>query len=161
MENHYNLLYREDERELIPICRQMGVSLIPYSPLAGGHLTHPYWHSDTLRSRTDRVLAGKYDRAQENDMQIVKRVQKLAERYHVKMQQVALAWQWAKGVAAPIVGATKASYLDDAAATLDLQLTKQDIAYLEAPYQPHAIVGAINNNPDQGTVLIDEKKDAN
>ena len=75
MENHYNLLYREDERELIPICRQMGVSLIPYSPLAGGHLTHPYWHSDTLRSRTDRVLAGKYDRAQENDMQIVKRVQ--------------------------------------------------------------------------------------
>ena len=161
MENHYNLLYREDERELIPICRQMGVSLIPYSPLAGGHLTHPYWHSDTLRSRTDRVLAGKYDRAQENDMQIAKRVQKLAERYHVKMQQVALAWQWAKGVAAPIVGATKASYLDDAAAALDLQLTKQDIAYLEAPYQPHAIVGAINHNPDQGTVLIDEKKDAN
>ena len=69
--------------------------------------------------------------------------------------------QWAKGVAAPIVGATKASYLDDAAAALDLQLTKQDIAYLEAPYQPHAIVGAINHNPDQGTVLIDEKKDAN
>ena len=61
MENHYNLLYREDERELIPICKQMGVSLMPYSPLAGGHLTHPGWHTDSLRSKTDRVLAGKYD----------------------------------------------------------------------------------------------------
>lgn len=109
MENHYNLLYREDERELIPICNQMGVSLMPYSPLAAGHLTRPQWNTDTLRSRTDRVAMGKYDRTEEQDMQIVQRVSKLAERYGVKMQQIALAWHWAKGVASPIIGATKAS----------------------------------------------------
>lgn len=84
MENHYNLLYREDEREMIPICKQMGVSLMPYSPLAAGHLTRPKWNSDTLRSRTDRVAMGKYDRTEEQDMQIVKCVAELAERYEVK-----------------------------------------------------------------------------
>lgn len=68
MENHYNLLYREDERELIPICKQMGVSLMPYSPLAAGHLTRPQWNTDTLRSKTDRVAMGKYDRTEEQDM---------------------------------------------------------------------------------------------
>ena len=86
MENHYNLLYREDERELIPICKQLGVSLMPYSPLAAGHLTRPQWNTDTLRSQTDRVAMGKYDRTEEQDMQIVLRVQELAERYGVKMQ---------------------------------------------------------------------------
>ena len=104
MENHYNLLYREDERELIPICRQMNVSLMPYSPLAAGHLTRPQWNSDSLRSQTDRVAMGKYDHAQKQDMEIVRRVQALSEKYGVKMQQVALAWEWAKGVTAPIIG---------------------------------------------------------
>ena len=104
MENHYNLLYREDERELIPICKQMGVSLIPYSPLAAGHLTRPEWTTDTLRSRTDRVAMGKYDRTKEQDLEIVHRVHTLAERYVVKMQQIALAWHWAKGVASPSSG---------------------------------------------------------
>ena len=140
MENHYNLLYREDERELIPICKQMGVSLMPYSPLAAGHLTRPQWNADTLRSRTDRVAMGKYDRTEEQDMQIVLRVQELAERYGVKMQQIALAWHWAKGVAAPIVGATKARYLDDALGALTVKLTAEDIAYLEEPYLPHRVV---------------------
>ena len=111
MENHYNLLYREDERELIPICKQMGVSLMPYSPLAAGHLTRATWTADTFRSKTDRVAMGKYDRTEVQDMPIVKRVAVLAERHGVKMQQIALAWHWAKGVASPIVGATKASYL--------------------------------------------------
>ncbi len=89
MENHYNLLYREDERELIPICRQMGVSLMPYSPLAAGHLTRPTWTTDTLRSKTDRVAMGKYDRTEEQDMQIVTRVHELAEKYGVQMQEIA------------------------------------------------------------------------
>ena len=115
MENHYNLLYREDERELIPICKQMGVSLMPYSPLAAGHLTRRTWTADTLRSRTDRVAMGKYDRTEEQDMPIVARVAELADKHGAKMQQIALAWQWARGVASPIVGATKARYLDDAA----------------------------------------------
>jgi len=158
MQNHYNLLYREDERELIPICKQMGVSLMPYSPLAAGHLTRPQWNTDTLRSQTDRVAMGKYDRTEEQDMQIVLRVQELAERYGVKMQQIALAWHWAKGVAAPIVGATKARYLDDAADALAVTLTAEDIAYLEEPYLPHRVVGAIDHNPADGVMLLDEKK---
>lgn len=158
MENHYNLLYREDERELIPICKQMGVSLMPYSPLAAGHLTRPQWNTDTLRSKTDRVAMGKYDRTEEQDMQIVERVHELAQRYGVKMQQIALAWHWAKGVASPIIGATKASHLEDAAKALEVKLTAEDVAYLEEPYVPHRIVGAIDHNPAEGVMLLDEKK---
>ena len=158
MENHYNLLYREDEHELIPICRQMGVSLMPYSPLAAGHLTRPTWNTDTLRSKTDRVAMGKYDRTEEQDMVIVGRVHELAERYGVKMQQIALAWHWAKGVASPIVGATKARYLDDAAEALSINLTDEEVAWLEEPYVPHRIVGAIDHNPAEGVILLDEKK---
>lgn len=158
MENHYNLLYREDERELIPICKQMGVSLMPYSPLAAGHLTRPTWQAHTLRAETDRVARGKYDRMEQQDMAIVQRVAELARRYGVKMQQIALAWHWAKGVAAPIVGATKAAYLDDAAGALAVRLTPEDIAYLEECYAPHPIVGAIDKNPPQGVMLLDEKK---
>lgn len=158
MENHYNLLYREDERELIPICKQMGVSLMPYSPLAAGHLTRPQWNADTLRSKTDRVAMEKYDRTEEQDMQIVQRVHELAERHGVKMQQIALAWHWAKGVASPIVGATKTAYLDDAAGALTVKLTAEEVAYLEELYTPHRIVGAIDKNPEEGVILLDEKK---
>ena len=158
MENHYNLLYREDERELIPICKQMGVSLMPYSPLAAGHLTRPQWNTDTLRSKTDRVAMGKYDRTEEQDMQIVTRVHELAEKYHVKMSQIALAWHWARGVASPIIGATKSTYFDDAVGALSVKLTPEDIAYLEECYLPHRIVGAIEHNPADGVVLLDEKK---
>ena len=158
MENHYNLLYREDERELIPICQQMKVSLMPYSPLAAGHLTRPQWNSDSLRSQTDRVAMGKYDHAQKQDMEIVRRVHALSEKYGVKMQQVALAWEWAKGVTAPIIGATKAAHFDDAAGAFDLHLTAEDIAYLEEPYVPHKIVGAIDQNPADGVMLLDVKK---
>ena len=158
MQDHYNLLYREDERELIPICKQMGVSLMPYSPLAAGHLTRPEWTADTLRSRTDRVAMGKYDRTEEQDMQIVGRVHELAERYGVKMQQIALAWHWAKGVASPIIGSTKTSHLDDATEALKVKLTAEDIAYLEELYIPHRIVGAIDHNPAEGVLLLDKKK---
>lgn len=158
MENHYNLLYREDERELIPICRQMGVSLMPYSPLAAGHLARPTWESDSLRGKTDRVAKGKYDRMEEADMGIVKRVQELAKKHGCTMSQIAIAWQWAKGVASPIIGATKTKYLDDAAGTFAVKLTEEDIAYLEEAYVPHPVVGAIDHNPAQGVILLDEKK---
>ena len=157
-DNHYNLLYREDERELIPICKQMGVTLMPYSPLAAGHLTRPTWEADTLRARTDRVAMGKYDRMEQQDIQIVQRVHELAEQKGCKMSQIAIAWQWAKGVASPIIGATKTRYLDDAAGALDVQLTGEDVAYLEECYVPHPIVGAISANPPEGVVLLDEKK---
>ena len=158
MENHYNLLYREDEREMIPICREMNVSLIPYSPLAAGHLTRPEWNSDSVRSRTDRAAMGKYDRTEKEDMAIVSRVHELAGRYGVKMSQIALAWQWAKGVTAPIIGATKAMYIDDAVSALSVKLSAEDIAYIEEPYEPHRIVGAIDHNPADGVMIIDEKK---
>lgn len=158
MENHYNLLYREDERELIPICKQMGVSLMPYSPLAAGHLSRPEWKTDSLRSKTDRVAKGKYDSMEKQDMKIVTRVHELSEKYNCKMSQIALAWQWAKGIASPIIGATKTGYLDDAVGALNVKLTDSDIAYLEEMYVPHPIVGAINHNPDAGVILLDEKK---
>ena len=158
MQNHYNLLYREDERELIPICKQMGVSLMPYSSLAAGHLTRPQWNADTLRSKTDRVAMGKYDQTEAQDMEIVRRVQELAEGHGCKMQQIALAWHWAKGVASPIVGGTKASHYDDAAGALNVTLTPEEVAYLEEPYLPHRVVGAIDHNPPEGVMLLDEKK---
>ncbi len=147
MENHYNLLYREDERELIPICRQDGVMLMPYSPLAGGHLTRPSWNSDSARSKTDTSARAKYDTAEDQDMPIIKRVDELAQQHGVKMSQIALAWQWAKGVTAPIVGATKQQYLDDAAAAMDIKLTPDEVAYLDEPYTAHEIVGALDQNP--------------
>lgn len=158
MENHYNLLYREDERELIPICKEMGVSLMPYSPLAAGHLTRRTWTSDTLRGRTDRVAMGKYDRMEEQDLRIVERVAELAEKHGVQMQQIALAWHWTKGVASPIIGATKASHYDDAAAALKIHLTEEEVAYMEEMYVPHPVVGAIDANPPEGVMLLDEKK---
>ncbi len=143
MQNHYNLLYREDERELIPICDEQNVARTPYSPLAAGRLARPNWSADTMRSRTDVVAKGKYDKTQDNDMEIVRRVSELAEKKGVTMTQTALAWQFAKGVVSPIIGATKAKYFDDAAGSFDVKLTPQDIEYLEEAYVPHKIVGAL------------------
>ena len=143
MQNHYNLLYREDERELIPICRQYNVSLIPYSSLAGGHLTHKGWESGSKRSDTDKVLKDKYDPEKENNLQIVERVSELAEKHGVTMTEIALAWHYAKGVAAPIVGATKVPHFDDAVRAVDLSLSDEDIKYLEEAYKPHRVVGAL------------------
>lgn len=159
MENHYNMLYREDERDLIPICKQMNVTLMPYSPLAGGHLTHPEWKGDSLRAQTDNVLKGKYDRMEQEDVKIVARVDELAKKHGCKMSEIALAWQWAQGIDAPIIGATKARYIDDAVNALNIYLTPEEIAYLNEAYVPHPVVGAVLQNPPAGTILIDEKKD--
>jgi aryl-alcohol dehydrogenase-like predicted oxidoreductase len=143
MQNHYNLLYREDERELIPICRQQNVALTPYSPLAAGRLSRLEWRTDTKRSQTDKTAVSKYDSTQETDYSIVLRVHELAEKYGATMTQISLAWQFARGVTAPIIGATRAKYFDDAAGALNVKLTADDIAYLEEPYVPHKIVGAL------------------
>ncbi len=143
MQNHYNLLYREDERELLPICRQQNVALTPYSPLAAGRLARMEWKTNTLRSQTDQTAHTKYDSTQEADYSIVLRVNEIAQRYGATMAQVALAWLLAKGVAAPIIGATKPKYFDDAAGAFNVPLTTEDIAYLEEPYVPHKIVGAL------------------
>ena len=142
MQNHYNLLYREDERELIPICEQYQVSRIPYSPLAGGHLTRKEWDNHSLRNETDNINKRKYDYGMSNDIKIVERVAEIADKYQVSMTQVALAWLYAKGVAAPIVGATKWKHFEDAVQAIDLVLTKEDVNYLEELYYPHKISGA-------------------
>ncbi|MBQ9454372.1 MAG: aldo/keto reductase [Thermoguttaceae bacterium] len=143
LQNHYNLLYREDERDLIPVAQQYGVSLIPYSPLAGGHLTHPEWESGSKRSQTDKVLRAKYDRAKENDMEIIGRVAELAKRLGVTMSEIALAWHFAKGVAAPIVGATNEKHFDAAVRSVDLTLSAEDVRFLEEPYRAHDVTGAL------------------
>ena len=144
MQNHYNLMYREDERELIPVCEQFGVSRIPYSPLAGGHLTHRGWESGTARSNTDKTIRNKYDHAKENDLQIIDRVGDLADKRGVTMTEIALAWVLAKGVASPIVGATKVPHFDAAVRSVDLELSAEEIAFLEEPYRAHEIVGALS-----------------
>ncbi len=143
LQDHYNLLYREDERDLIPVAEQYGVSRIPYSPLAGGHLTHPGWDSGSKRDTTDKILHRKYDRSKESDIAIVERVAETARRRGVSMCEVALAWHFAKGVAAPIVGATNARHFDDAVKSVDLELSAEEIAYLEEPYRAHEISGAV------------------
>lgn len=143
MQNHYNLLCREDEREMIPVCNQYNVSLIPYSPLAGGHLTHLNLETDTARSKTDNTLRKKYDSAKDNDLQIIKRVNQLAQKYNVSMAQISLAWLYKKGVASPVVGATKINHFEDAVKAIDLDLSDDDCKYLEELYINHKIVGAL------------------
>lgn len=143
MQNHYNLLYREDEREMIPVCNQYNVSLIPYSPLAGGHLTHLNWETDTARSKTDNTLRKKYDSAKDNDLQIIERVNQLAQKYNVSMAQISLAWLYKKGVVSPIVGATKINHFEDTVKAIDLNLSDNDCKYLEELYINHKIVGAL------------------
>jgi len=143
MQNHYNLLYREDERELIPVCRQQQVALTPYSPLAAGRLSRLDWHADTKRSQTDKTAVSKYDSMEETDFAIVQRVHELAQKHGATMTQIALAWLLAKGVTAPIIGATKAGYFDDAAGAFQVNLSPEEITYLEESYVPHKIVGAI------------------
>lgn len=143
MQNHYNLLYREDERELIPICKERSVALTPYSPLAAGRLSRLDWKTDSLRSKTDMTAVSKYDSTRESDLRIVARVHEIAQKYGATMTQVALAWQFAKGVTAPIIGVTKPQYLDEAVGALKVNLTDEDTAYLEELYFPHKVVGPL------------------
>ena len=143
MQNHYNLIYREDERELIPICKQQNVALTPYSPLAAGRLSRIEWKTDTMRSKTDKTAVSKYDGTREADSRVVRRVHELSEKHNATMTQIALAWQFAKGVSAPIIGATKAEYFDDAVGALNIRLSSGDIGYLEELYTPHSVVGAL------------------
>jgi len=139
MQNHYNLLNREEEREMLPLCADQGVGVVPWSPLARGRLARA-WDEVTERSSTDEF--GKTLYLAESDRTVVERVGQVAEARGVPMAQVALAWMYAKSVVtSPIVGATKMHHLDDAVAALDVQLTPEEMATLEEPYVPHPIVG--------------------
>jgi 1-deoxyxylulose-5-phosphate synthase len=141
MQNHYNLLYREEEREMLPLCAAEGIGVIPWSPLARGRLTRP-WDERTNRLETDEVGKRLYAATVDADRRIVERVAALAAARGVPTAQVALAWVLHKPVVtAPIVGASKPQHLEDAVAALSLTLTADEIADLEAGYVPHAIAG--------------------
>ncbi|MCZ2828717.1 aldo/keto reductase [Modestobacter sp. VKM Ac-2986] len=138
MQDHYNLLNREEEREMLPLCADEGIGVIPWSPLARGRLTRD-WDEATNRSETDEFGSKLYN---DGDRVIVERVAQVAEARGVPRAQVALAWVLSKPVvSAPIVGVTKDRHLDDAVAAVDLELTPEEIATLEEPYTPHAVVG--------------------
>ena len=138
MQNHYNLLYREEEREMLPLCVDQGIGVIPWSPLARGRLTRP-WDAVSARSETDPFGRSLY---REGDRTIVEAVASVADSRGVPAAQVALAWMLSKpAVAAPIIGATKIHHLDDAIAAVDLRLTQDEIDRLEAPYTPHGVAG--------------------
>jgi aryl-alcohol dehydrogenase (NADP+) len=141
MQNHYNLLYREEEREMIPLCLDEGIGIIPWSPLARGVLAGNR-QAGTARARTDEYSRQLYDATRDADERVVDRVAKTAERLGVPPAQVALAWLLQKpGVTAPIIGASKPRHLDDGIAALDLALSSEDIKGLEEPYVPHSVRG--------------------
>jgi len=138
MQNHYNLIYREEEREMIPLCVDQGVGVIPWSPLARGRLTRP-WDASTTRSENDEFGNSLY---RDEDADVVARVLSIAEKHGVSAAQVALAWLMAQpGVTSPIVGVTKPEHLADAVAAVDLDLTTDGLEELSAGYQPRGIAG--------------------
>ena len=140
MQNHYNLIYREEEREMLPLCLDQGVGVIPWSPLARGRLTRD-WDTTTARSETDEFGQNLY---LPEDQQVHEQVAEVASARGIPRAQVAMAWLLGRpGVTAPIVGVTKASHLDDAVAALDVELTRQETEQLEKPYVPHRIAGHI------------------
>ncbi len=141
MQNHYNLLHREEEREMLPLCADAGIGVVPWSPLARGRLTRG-WDETTERTRTDEVGKTLYTAAVDADRRVVEAVGQIAARRGVPHAQVALAWVLRNPVVtAPIVGASKPQHLDDAVAALSLTLTKEEITALEDPYVPHPVVG--------------------
>ena len=143
MQNHYNLIYREEEREMIPLCKDMGVGLAPYSPLASGRLARNY-SADTKRFNEDEAAKGKYAHAEAEDRKIVERLCEIAKKYNATNAQISLAWLWAKGVTSPIVGINKEQYIDEYLGAFNIKLTEEDIKYLEELYVPHKVVGALS-----------------
>lgn len=141
MQNHYNLLYREEEREMMPLCVDAGIGVLPWSPLARGRLARP-WAEATARTRTDHYGNALYERTEAADRQVVERVAALAAARGVPMAQVALAWIAQQPfITAPIVGASRPQHLEDALAALSLKLEPAEVAALEAPYTPHPVAG--------------------
>ncbi|MEZ4707237.1 MAG: aldo/keto reductase [Caldilineaceae bacterium] len=141
MQNHYNLIYREEEREMMPLCRAEGIASTPYSPLASGRLARDLAES-TARYETDKIAKGKYDATAEADKLVIARVAEVAEKRGVPRAHVALAWMLQKApVVAPVIGATKLSHLESAVAAVSVELTPAEVAFLEELYVAHSIVG--------------------
>lgn len=141
MQNHYNLLYREEEREMLPLCESEGIAVMPWSPLARGRLTRG-WDDTTERAQTDQVIDLLYAKTVEADKKVVAAVATLAEQRGLPMAQIAMAWLLSRSaVTSPIIGATKTAHLDDAVAALEVTLDDDEVAALEAAYIPHAPQG--------------------
>ena len=141
MQDHYNLIYREEEREMLPLCYQEGVAVIPWSPLARGRLTRP-WGETTARLVSDEVGKNLYQESDENDAQIAERLTGVSEELGATRAQVALAWLLSKpGIAAPIIGTSREEQLDELLNAVDITLKPEQIAELETPYKPHPVVG--------------------
>ena len=142
MQNHYNLLYREEEREMNPLCREEGIGLIPWSPLARGFLTGKYTRSETPQSKryqSDRYLSERYFTRE--DFEVLDAVVSLAKEKGVTPAQISLAWLLRKGVTAPIIGATKTKHVEEAVKALEVKLEPDEMARLEAGYKPHPVIG--------------------
>jgi 1-deoxyxylulose-5-phosphate synthase len=143
MQNHLNLLYREEEREMLPLCKEEKIGVIPWSPLAQGRLTRD-WNETTPRSANDPVAQRLYAATAESDRKVVERVVEIAKKRGVPRAQIALAWLLQKEpITAPIIGSTKVSHLEDAVSALSITLTPEEIAFLEEPYVPHPVVGLV------------------
>ena len=143
MQNHLNLIYREEEREMIPLCREEKIALTPYSPLASGRLTRDLSET-TKRSETDQIAVSKYGSTEEADRLVIERLAAVAERRGIPRLHIALAWLLQKEpVTIPIIGATKLSHLEDAVPALSVKLESEEIAFMEEPYIPHKVIGAV------------------
>ena len=140
LQNHYSLIYREDERDLIPVARQFGASLTTFSPFAAGRLARKDWDSDSKRSTLDKQEGTRYDKMEEYDRKIGQRVYEISLKHNCSMANICLAWQFYKGVSSPIIGATKQKHLLDALNCFDVILDEEDVRYLEELYIPHPIV---------------------
>ena len=142
MQNHVNLLYREEEREMLGLCLEEGIGVIPWSPLARGKLARPNGSADTARAQTDQYSRKLYDATEQADGRVVDAVGEVAEAVGASRAAVALAWLLAKpGITSPIIGASKPHHLQDALAALEVRLTPEQVARLEVPYVPHAVAG--------------------
>lgn len=147
VQGHYNLIFREEEREMIPYCREEGIALTPYSALAGGRLSKLPGET-SKRLEADTYAKGKYDATAAQDARIIERVAELARVHGVAMTEIALAWLMGKG-AIPVAGATKLSHVEGAARATALTLTEEEVAYLEARYMPHPLVGVMAQNTQE------------
>ncbi len=141
MQNHYNLLYREEEREMLPYCADQGVGVIPWSPLARGRLSRPAADQGTVRAGSDTIGQALYAGAESGDRAIIDALEQVAKARGLPMAQVGLAWLQHRGVTAPIVGATKPGHIEDAVASVDVELSTEELEALEASYVPHPVAG--------------------
>ena len=144
MQNHYNLCYREEEREMIPLCKDQGIGVLPWSPLARGFLSGKYRRGaipETVRYRSDKYFPERF--FQPEDFDVVERTEEIAKEKDVTPAQIALAWLIHKNVHAPIIGATKVEHVEEAVQALDVHLSEEDVKQLEEPYKPHRILGHV------------------